>query len=81
MCTTSPLSTRNQQGEPKVGHKLLPTLSLEPTLELIDLGEHFGIDRDLLFDLFDPTDDGRVISPVENSRDHRVGVVVQEISN
>src|ERR1700722_16781114 len=81
MCTSGLLSTCNQQGEPKVAHKLFPTLPLEPTLELIHLGEHFGIDRDLLFDLFDAADDGGVITSVEDSRDHGIGVVVQEVSN
>src|ERR1700722_5722340 len=81
MCTTGSLSTRNQQGEPKVLHKLFPTLSLEPTLELVDLGEHLRIDRDLFFDLLDAADDGRVISSVEDPRDHRVRVVVQEVAD
>src|ERR1035438_1747045 len=81
MCTTGSLSTGNQQGEPRVAHKLFPALSLEPTLELIHLSEHFWIHRDLFFDFLDATNHRRVIAPIEDSRDHGIGVVVQEISN
>ena len=64
-----------------VAHKLFPALSLESALELIDLSEHFWVHCDLFFDLLHATYHRRVIAPVEDPRDHRIGVVVQEVSN
>ena len=48
---------------------------------MIYLREHFGIRRELFSDLFYPADDGCVVSSVEDSRDHGVGVVIEHVSN
>ena len=56
-------------------------LSLKTALKLIDLGQHFGIRRELLADFLHPTNDGCVVTAVKDASDHRVGVVIEHVSN
>jgi hypothetical protein len=63
----------------------LHTRPLHLTLELlrqrIDLGEQFDIDRDLFLDFFYCTDHRGVITTIEDSCDHGVRIIVQQVAN
>lgn len=71
------LTTVVPQPEPKVAHKLIPSIPLKTPFELIDLCEEFGVDRKLLTDLFHTTDDRCVVTSIKDPSNHRIGVIVQ----
>ena len=75
MCASRQFSTPNQQGTPKVAHKLLSVLPLQSALKLIDLREGFGVECNLLTNLLNTTDHRRVISTIEDPGDHWIGVI------
>ena len=81
MCTSGLLSTTTAQPEPKVAHKLIPAIPLKAPLELIDLGEELSVDGELILDLLDTADNRRVVTPVEDARDHGVRVVIKEVAD
>ncbi len=76
MCTNTVVIHRFQHQCRQFSH-----IVLQPTLELlgqgIDLSKKLDVDGDLLLDLLDGTNHRGVVPPVEDTGDHRVGIVVE----